>query len=57
MITPHKLRATYAMDMLDATGDLDLVRENLGHSDPKTTTIYAKTSEAKRKQYRNVLME
>ena len=56
-ITPHKLRATYATDLLEATGDLDLVRENLAHSDPKTTMIYAKTSLSKKKEYRNVLMQ
>ena len=56
-ITPHKLRATYATDLLEITGDLDLVRESMGHSDPKTTNLYGRTSLEKKKQYRNILMQ
>lgn len=56
-LSPHKLRSTYATDFLDATGDLDATREQLGHSDPKTTLKYAKTSERRKKMYRNILLK
>ncbi len=37
----HILRKTFATTQLDVTGDLNLVRESLGHADMKTTLIYA----------------
>ena len=40
-ITPHKLRATYATDMLQATGNISLVQKALNHESPRTTMIYA----------------
>ncbi len=57
LITPHKLRSSYATEMLDATGDLALVQDLLGHEDPKTTKIYAKTNEKKKEQFRNALID
>lgn len=36
-ITPHKLRATYGTSLYQATGDLGLVQDALGHSSPTTT--------------------
>jgi len=40
-ITPHKLRSTYATDMLVATGNISLVQKALNHSSPTTTMVYA----------------
>ena len=40
-ITPHKLRSTYATDMLIATGNISLVQKALNHSSPTTTMVYA----------------
>ncbi|QHS12033.1 site-specific integrase [Shewanella sp. Arc9-LZ] len=37
----HILRKTFATNQLLVTGDLNLVRESLGHADMKTTLIYA----------------
>jgi len=37
----HILRKNYATTQLSVTGDLNVVRENLAHSDIKTTLIYA----------------
>ncbi len=37
----HILRKNFATAQLSVTGDLNLVRENLSHSDIKTTLIYA----------------
>ena len=39
-ITPHKLRATYATDMIARTGDLSLVQNELNHESPSTTALY-----------------
>lgn len=54
-ITPHKLRSTFATDMLRATGDIKLVSEQLGHSNINTTTIYAEHDEERRMDARNLL--
>lgn len=54
-ITPHKLRSTFATDMLRATGDLKLVSEQLGHANMNTTTIYAEHDEDRRSAARNLL--
>ncbi|MCL4394649.1 MAG: tyrosine-type recombinase/integrase [Chloroflexi bacterium] len=43
-MTPHSLRHAFATKMLEATGDLALVQDMLGHSSPATTRIYAKVS-------------
>ena len=39
-ITPHKLRATYGTQLYSKTGDLYMVQECMGHSNPKTTELY-----------------
>lgn len=53
-ITPHKLRATYATDLYNATGDIYLVAENLGHKDITTTKEhYANLSNNRKKENRN----
>ncbi len=54
-ITPHKLRSTFATDMLRATGDIKLVSEQLGHANLNTTTIYAEHDEERRMDVRNLL--
>jgi site-specific recombinase XerD len=41
-IHPHALRHTFASDLLERTGNLALVQDALGHSDPETTRVYAK---------------
>ena len=56
-ITPHKLRSTYATDMLRRTGDLELVSELLGHSNIATTQIYARYDDRKHEDVRNVIDE
>lgn len=39
-MTHHKFRHAYATDTLEATGDLRLVQNSLGHTNISTTTIY-----------------
>ncbi|MBI3742367.1 MAG: tyrosine-type recombinase/integrase [Chloroflexi bacterium] len=43
-MTPHSLRHAFATKLLDATGDLAVVQDMLGHSSPTTTRIYAQVS-------------
>lgn len=43
-MTPHSLRHAFATKVLEATGDLAVVQDMLGHSSPATTRIYAKVS-------------
>lgn len=43
-MTPHSLRHAFATRILEATGDLAVVQDMLGHSSPVTTRIYAKVS-------------
>ncbi len=56
-ITPHKLRSTYAMDMLRKTGDFSLVSEQLGHESILTTQVYAHAEESAKQRNRNQLQE
>lgn len=54
-INPHLLRHTKAMHIYEANNDLISVRDFLGHSDIKTTGIYARSSlEMKRKALEQV---
>ena len=47
VMTPHSLRHAFATKVLEATGDLAVVQDMLGHSSPATTRIYAKVSSKK----------
>lgn len=44
VITPHVLRHSFATHALRSTGRIELVQSMLGHTDPKTTMIYARLS-------------
>ncbi len=43
-MTPHSLRHAFATKVLDATGDLAVVQDMLGHASPTTTRVYAQVS-------------
>jgi len=49
-LSPHVLRHTKAMHTYDAGANIIYVRDVLGHSDVKTTNIYARTSLEKKRQ-------
>lgn len=57
-ISPHKLRSTFGTNLYQATGDIYLVADVLGHSDVNTTRRHyaAMTDERKRKAAANVLL-
>ena len=48
--SPHKLRHTTAMELVDAGVDLIYIRDLLGHVSVKTTEVYAKAQSAKKRE-------
>lgn len=50
LMTPHSMRHAFATRVLEATGDLAIVQDMLGHASPATTRIYAKVSNKKMQQ-------
>ena len=49
-VSPHSLRHTKGMHLLQSGVSLDIIRDFLGHADVRTTEIYAKSNlEMKRK--------
>lgn len=55
-ITPHKLRATFATQLYEETGDIYLVAGALGHTGVSTTTNhYANLSDTRKQENRNVV--
>ncbi len=49
-MTPHSLRHAFATRVLEATGDLAVVQDMLGHASPATTRIYAKVSSKRQRE-------
>jgi len=49
-LNPHRIRHTKAMHLYDAVDDLIEVRDFLGHTDIRTTSIYARSSLAKKRK-------
>lgn len=48
--SPHKMRHTTAMGLVDSGVDLIYIRDLLGHVSVKTTEVYAKADTAKKRQ-------
>lgn len=56
-ITPHWLRHHFATKVLDATGDLSVVQDMLGHKSPETTRIYAEVSSKRLRQAHRIAFD
>ncbi len=56
-LTPHSFRHYFATRFLRHTGDLALTQDVLGHADPGTTRVYAKTSKAQHIQAHESLFD
>jgi integrase len=56
-LTPHSFRHYFATRFLQHTGDLALTQDALGHADPGTTRVYAKTSKAQHIQAHESLFD
>ncbi len=52
-ITPHKLRSTFAMESLQKSENIAVVKEQLGHDNLNTTQIYAKATDKDKELHRN----
>ncbi|MGF7184613.1 site-specific recombinase XerD, partial [Desulfitispora alkaliphila] len=48
--SPHNLRHTAAMELVDSNVDLIYIRDLLGHVSIKTTEVYARTGSAKKRE-------
>ncbi|MEA4902945.1 tyrosine-type recombinase/integrase [Desulfitobacterium sp.] len=51
----HKLRSTFATLLLRETNNLAIVQDALGHSDPRTTRIYAKVLDEQLRRAANLI--
>ena len=47
-MTAHKFRRSYATNLYQATGDIYLVKECMGHSSINTTQIYVQSDNKSR---------
>ncbi len=58
LISPHKLRSSFAMGFYEATGnDILMLQKALGHKDLQATNIYAKATEKKMQEARNKMAD
>ena len=56
-ITPHKLRTTFAENMLQKTGDVEKVQKLMGHSSISSTMHYVTSTEEAIEAVRNLTEE
>ncbi|RZT15484.1 tyrosine recombinase XerS [Fictibacillus sp. BK138] len=54
-LSPHKLRHTYATNLAEATGDLSLVMNQLGHTSTQTSLLYITKTRDKAKKASELL--
>jgi site-specific recombinase XerD len=49
-MSPHKLRHTYATNLMDETGDIHLLMRQLGHTSTTTAALYSNPEQEKARQ-------
>lgn len=49
-MSPHKLRHTYATNLMETTNDISLVMEQLGHTSTSTSMLYVHSTQEKAKR-------
>lgn len=57
IISPHKLRATFATDFYEEEPNILLLKEKMGHSNIQTTTLYADLDKKEMERTRNIIEE
>jgi len=57
LMTPHKMRSSFAMEYYDSTKDILALQRKLGHKNIQTTNIYAKATDKKMAETRSILSE
>ena len=56
-ITPHKLRASFATNLYNQTGDIRLVQEAMNHAKIATTELYIQSDGRNRKKAADIMAE
>lgn len=54
-LTPHKLRASFATNLYNATGDIQLVQQAMNHSNVSTTQLYVQSSDRNKQKAAEVM--
>ena len=54
-ITPHKFRASFATNLYNATGDIQMVQECMNHANISTTQIYVQSDGRSRRKASNMI--
>lgn len=56
-LSPHKLRASFANNLLKATGNIRFVQTAMNHADISTTQIYVQTDETDRRAATDIMSQ
>ena len=56
-ITPHKLRASFATNLYNQTGDIRLVQEAMNHAKIATTELYIQSDGRNRKKAADIMSQ
>ena len=54
-LSPHKLRASFATNLYNATGDIQLVQQAMNHSNVSTTQLYVQSSDRNKQKAAEVM--
>lgn len=54
-LTPHKLRASFATNLYNTTGDIQLVQQAMNHTNVSTTQLYVQSSDRNKQRAADVM--